>query len=683
MTGRNVISVDVQWALQGKTLGRQGYRVLACSAGNLTMANFEEAIGRFSLGTPEGLPQVTISYLTAGSAPERLYYIALAIHKLASEAKTDGGQLTERDDDGRAVVVTNYCCVPYQPLAERTVPYRAMYEAFEATPLHTENGLSFQVELPKRPARTRVIDDLAIRAAALLLTGRPVCVLGARDTSVAERLDFIDTVMSLIPYGFRTRMTAATWTRATNENHRFKLFFSGAPRDAAPPDHLVYWGQPERTRLSPAEHDFAFEYGEWLADEVGRPTSLLSSLTHPRSFSRKEILEALDDIGFRQPDPRELERHRRRQDEVARRDDGEPAGKHESELVRKKLGIIPPIGMQGKFDGEQILIDCARHLSAPDSRQLEIAISRLESAAKAPRVTDEQQGRYREIIREHRLFRHNPAQHSYEAGKARGDQEYRLRKALLKLAFGFPIVPLSYAGYCLVEDSLDQHSPDLGLLRIFDEAQVPDPVVKAIVCRQLPEKEAESKLLQWFSTDVDGVTLLNLLAGDWKRPQHARLFCDVTLDYLGRMDQHYKSADIQKKLRDHSFLAGRLRDLQVGHDQYQISVLMRLLKAAYPTGLNRQDIYSIMVGNTDPPTPALLAAVLLMLPGPGEDADLARENYAFSTVLTMRLNTETSRKLQQLLWSPRPSAGTSFVGDGHPPTEYMERDESGPARTGS
>jgi hypothetical protein len=60
----------------------------------------------------------------------------------------------------------------------------------------------------------------AMRTAALVLTRRPVCVLGAREASVDDRLQFIDTVMAMLPYGIRTRMSAATWTRATFRGHK-------------------------------------------------------------------------------------------------------------------------------------------------------------------------------------------------------------------------------------------------------------------------------------------------------------------------------------------------------------------------------------------------------------------------------------------------------------------------------
>jgi hypothetical protein len=78
-------------------------------------------------------------------------------------------------------------------------------------------------------------------------------VLKAQQIPVDERLGFIDTVMALLPYGFRAKMTAATWTRATYRDHRFRLFFSDAPRGEERPDRVVSWGRPETAVLTPED----------------------------------------------------------------------------------------------------------------------------------------------------------------------------------------------------------------------------------------------------------------------------------------------------------------------------------------------------------------------------------------------------------------------------------------------
>lgn len=302
----NHVTVEAQWALRGKTWGRDGYRVLACSTGRLNSESFTEAIDRFSMGTPEthpqALPQVTISYLPT----REVNYLALATHRFVSEDQTQDGHLLAHDDDNRPVVVTSYYCVAYDPVARHGVSYRAMYEAFAAAPLHPENGPVLPVNLPLPPDPPAASDDapaidpLTAVTAALLISGRPVCVLGASGTSMLERLTFIDAVMALLPYGFRAKMSAATWTRATNQNHRFRLFFSGARRDVREPDHVVFWGQSDLLALT-ADHDIARWYLQWLNDgPVGRKLSLLAGSKKPRSLAAKdEVLDALDEIASR------------------------------------------------------------------------------------------------------------------------------------------------------------------------------------------------------------------------------------------------------------------------------------------------------------------------------------------------------------------------------------------------
>lgn len=632
MTGRNFFTVDAQWALQGKTPGRDGYRVLACSSGgpaSLSAGNFTEAIGRFSMGTPEtlpqALPQVTVSYLTPGVKN----HLALAIHRFASDAQAQDGQLMARDDDGRPVVVTSYYCVPYAPVAEHGASYQALYEAFAAVPLHPENGPVLQAELPlppdppAAPDEGHAIDPLAAKTAALLLSGRPVCVLGALNASMAERLAFIDAVMALLPYGFRARMTAATWTRATNENHRFRLFFSGARRDAKEPDHVVAWGRPEQAVLTRNE-DW---YVEWLeTGPVGQKLSLLAGRTHPRSLANKnevnEVFDVLDEIDSLLQSPR--------RSRFSRRPAAEPDRK------QKDLGLAWDMATPGRSPSEQLLLDCASHMEKLDAQQLSAAIKQL-NAVKAD-VIPGHRDRYQELIKEYRLFRHD---------EAFGDLEVELRKTLLKIAF---VPPLSYEDYCLIEDGISEAAvPDSALLQLIEEAGLADNRVKAITYRQLPGVAAEKKLTRWYaSADLSADRLLNLLALDVQRPRHTRILCDVTIDYLRKMSQHYDPRDIERVLRQHSYLARKLQDSVPGQNQYQIDAFGYFLKAAYPGGLTRSDISHVMNGTNEPLTLPFLAAVHLMAAN-SADADLARHLYVHYSFMVMGLETATCRELEKLI----------------------------------
>ena len=165
-----------------------------------------------------------------------------------------------------------------------------------------------------------------------------------------ERLEFIDTVMELLPYGFRSRMTAATWTRATNRNHRFRLFFSSAPR-ADEPDYVVIWGDdPDLVRVPDGE---AGEYFDWLQDNIG-PLARLAELTSEMGFGPKDTLQALEAVlGTRH-------RLHLRPRPVAPASNGRPG-----------LPSAPPAPVQGDL-GEEALVACAEHAEAgePDPAAL-------------------------------------------------------------------------------------------------------------------------------------------------------------------------------------------------------------------------------------------------------------------------------------------------------------------------
>ena len=285
MTGHGGdIVVEAQWALYGKATGTAGDRVLACSTGDLAMVNFADAISRFQLGALHALPQVSVSY--ARPVKSGRSYLALAIHKAA-----DHGQVA-LDADGRPVTYTNYFCLPYGPLAACGVTYRAMHEALGGLRLPTASGAPLRVSIPGPPWQPPVTDLLALRVAALLLTGRSVCVLKAQQIPVDDRLGFIDTVMALLPYGFRAKMTAATWTRATYRDHRFRLFFSDAPRGEERHDHVVSWGCPETAVVTP-EDGAAHEYLTWLEETLIEPMARLNRLTGSYGFGDGSVRNAV------------------------------------------------------------------------------------------------------------------------------------------------------------------------------------------------------------------------------------------------------------------------------------------------------------------------------------------------------------------------------------------------------
>ena len=624
MTGRT-ISVDAQWALHGKTLGREGYRILRCSDGDLTRRNFDEALQRFLPGTPDELPQVSVSWLRRGDEPG-VSYLALAIHRVAEDGQGDGGREIPYDDDGRQTMVTSYFCVPYARLAGDAVTYQAMYEAFRAVELPGVDGPPKQVAIPVPGQPVHAPDDMALRVAALLVTGRPVCVLGAQGTSTADRLRFIDTVMALLPYGMRSRMAAATWTRSTYRDHRFRLFFSSSARENDQPDHVVTWGHPERISVSP-EDGYAHAYLGWLEDKVAQPAKRLSGLTAEIGFG--QVSQWLDFIGITGPEP-----------SLRYAADGQ-------DLLHPER-MPPPQGSKSYV--ETILRECVRQIARQDTSGLKSSIAALETSAKT-RNADDQRARYQEVIAETRLL---------GPDVPLGRLNARFYDALLQTAFD---TPLSYDGYCQLEDCLGNpagHPPHPALLEAAVRTGTATPLVTAIVLKHLGEK----RLTRWFrSGEVNVAELITYLAFRWERPEHARIVCDVTLQYLREEKGHYDLKSLRLALRQHGYLAPAFQSRHPDREQYQVHALWSFLYAAYPGRLDRYAISQVLAGTDRPPTPALYTAVLMLLARPA-DALLAEEAFVAGLLTRMPFSEETRNRIKRYVpvLDPPPKVPASGTG---------------------
>ena len=202
---------------------------------------------------------------------------------------------------------TRYFCVPFEDLAARTACYQDIYHAFAAfwpargnrSVLRSFMGETSQGNRAVSPILAAGVQRLlAMRVAALLLTGQRVCILGADGTDVGERLAFLDGVMSLLPYGMRSRLSGATCASSTAYDHQLRLFFSGARRDGG--DHVVFWDQAEH---QPIGHRYADDYLRWLAEGVQQPETLLATVTEPMGFGPRDVAMMLErlDVSYSEP----------------------------------------------------------------------------------------------------------------------------------------------------------------------------------------------------------------------------------------------------------------------------------------------------------------------------------------------------------------------------------------------
>jgi len=616
VTGKT-ISVRAEWALHGKVLDDEGYRVIACSNGDLSRANFADALGRFTLGQLASLPQVSLSYLQPATRSPGGGYLALAVHWFAANGQRYADGVGQVDNQGRVTTFTSYFCAPYASLAPVGTTYLDMYRAFGAVTLPVRDGPPRELPITVANPQIPSIDALALRVAPLLLTGAPVCVLGADETGLEERLRFIDTVMGLLPYGFRARMAAATWTRPTHRNHRFRLFFSSEPRAGEKPDHVVFWGEPELVKVPGGD---AGHYYGWLADKV-TPLASLTQMYRELGFgdsADSEALRLVDEIRlWRRP------RLKPMAPDPPDRREGPQAAAVEADPV------------------EGLLRDCDDHVRGPNLTRLRQDLDLLQKRLAAAGMDDAQRRRYLALIGRLELFRPQPLLGKYEG---------KLYDTLIPLACGGPV---GYDGFCLIEDCVrrtQDASVHRTLLEAIDRSGPADMRTTLIVYASLDTK----KLDKWLgSRAVDAFALLSDFArGTWRRKEHGRLFCDVTLGYLRDRQGRYSSAELRRVMAHNGYLAQAVRE--VGHDQYQVYALSKLLIAAfpeeqYPLGLDEETISEILAHTPDAPTPALLAAVLRKIPE--GQAQLAWAAYVYGSVARMDLDEAT----HGALWTRLPA----------------------------
>lgn len=280
------------WALWSKPPGsRDDYSVVACSSGPFTRAEFSTIITRFAAGTPDtraagpgALPWVTVSWVGVDEG----LHLGIAI--------TD--QTGQVDGVGRPITQTSYYCVPYADLAAIPVSYSSLFDKVRSAGLPWRDGGAIPLLMPRATPEdaAKLIDKFGERvtaaASALLLRG-PVSVVQAEGSKLDERLEFIDAVASLLPYGFRARFSAATWSDSATRN-RIRLAFAARPREDAT---AVVWRQAAEV---PAGDNIAFRYFEQFGglrgggartDRVFTVPAVISHLamdTAPRKFEQPQ-----------------------------------------------------------------------------------------------------------------------------------------------------------------------------------------------------------------------------------------------------------------------------------------------------------------------------------------------------------------------------------------------------------
>ncbi|MGJ6964285.1 hypothetical protein ACSDR0_20465 [Streptosporangium sp. G11] len=270
--------ITVEWALWGMSPGSKGLpEVLSCSQGRIGASGFSKLVERYAMTTPRELPQVTIA--RAGADGDA--HLFLAVQEWSGTF----------DGLGRRIAVTRCFCVPYAQAALGPVSYEGLYQALENKRLPPD-GAPLVVTPPALDAEAtaEAVDQTVTGAAALLLTDGRVCVVEGGRASLLDRLRFLDTVVALLPYGFRTKLIASTWAPLT-ATHRSRLFFADHPSEDV---FNITWRQEVNV---PASHAVAHRYHEMLTsrmeDGLAGLIRRFARETEQRKFSTETLAAVL------------------------------------------------------------------------------------------------------------------------------------------------------------------------------------------------------------------------------------------------------------------------------------------------------------------------------------------------------------------------------------------------------
>ncbi|TYB43964.1 hypothetical protein [Actinomadura chibensis] len=255
------VNVTVEWAVWGKEPGGEKYKILRCSDGRLDVQDFEAIVTGYAMAArPDSPREVAISRFRDGSDT----YLGLAVQSPG-----------EVDWTGRPSAETRFYAIPFEPLTRVPVSYEGICGYFA----EYEHPPSDEVINAKLPALDPAflaehVDDHTLRTCALVLTNKPVCVVGAAHVPMLARLRYLDAVAALLPYGMRRNFAAATWTSSTAD-HKFRLYFAGS----APPEVFsVVWEQPTEFPTDPVAYR-AGHYFELLSAHRGHLTDLIRQLS--------------------------------------------------------------------------------------------------------------------------------------------------------------------------------------------------------------------------------------------------------------------------------------------------------------------------------------------------------------------------------------------------------------------
>ncbi|MEV0354058.1 hypothetical protein AB0H88_50665 [Nonomuraea sp. NPDC050680] len=555
--------LTAHWAILGKTPeSLDDYGVIGCSSGAITSAEFGMWLKAFTSGTmePKALPRVATNYFAVG--PDKEPWLGLSLQ--TEPESQDGFQ--------RPYANTYYACVRWADIASEStrLSYRALYEAL------TKESFSGNVPFRLSPSAyderhlAGEVNGTARRAAALLLTGRPVCVVRAGHLPLDRRLDFLDAVAALLPYGFRPTLAASTWTNSASR-HRIRLSFAEVP-----PTHGVWelpWEDDDPPEGYPRQALFyEKELERYQGADLHELMRWLTTLAEPRDF---------DDVSDRTAASRLLRTSTSAQ--------LPGSGEQRTAVAR------PP-----KPSVEQLLHQCRESIANSEEQRLGVLNTQLAQRARE-RVPDKDRKTYRVFIRANPI---HPPQ--------------RLADSVVVQTFYESLLRLLYASPMHAAD-VEEMLVDLGGQR--RAAPGLPPALLAAMSRLLPRSSPSGKLL---IASLQGPEHLLKILDDMSEDElfhvavqsRNRKVLDIVIseaDHRALPTDPRAMETVKYALMRHRYLIDAISSICAADES--VRYYQNVLQVSHRRQLSSADIEEILVGLDRPPQTFLLAIVTLSAPG--------------------------------------------------------------------
>lgn len=232
--------VSAHWAVLGKLPGVvMGYEVLGGSLG------YEQA-GHFLWGAVTGTPEASRPG-SPDALPWRVFLSGVAKEPTAVAARVETVRDSRPDGTNRISNSSRLLLVDWDPACTVGLTWSALDRAAADVPWDPERfreqtgsaaAMALTVTATTAAEFAQTVDRIgfawAAGVAALLLDGRQVVVTlpsGDEPPSTDTRVMILDAVCSLLPYGCRTWLSAATWAGHTAD-HTLRLVFAHRTRNS-------------------------------------------------------------------------------------------------------------------------------------------------------------------------------------------------------------------------------------------------------------------------------------------------------------------------------------------------------------------------------------------------------------------------------------------------------------------